>query len=384
MFRTIAASLQARNPFYLLSALSMLGGCYVLSQSLGLQPGHWKPLIVLIGVLQLYELLLIGLGAYLLGRAAVPRDGRTVLLLEVLFLVDATYLNSEMALADPWTAPFVAAAHLILAALKLIWIRRVLGPSSRRSLAVVLAQLAVLFFTPCALSAVHFMDSNALGSGREMLPLAVYGLWWLVGALPVAFLWVERAREGTIVSRALLYAPFVSLVLHILSLQWMFDVAFRPSHLTPLILGISVHVAYRPFRESFLWAEAVKWLGVPLAAVFSVGPVEELVFILAGPSVLPDVVVSPLRLALLGGAAVFIAHRVLSDDPVFAWAACVPFALFVSGPSFHAMRRLWSRLVPETAAELGVAAMIGAFAFLALALAVSLWRPDETASRRGW
>ena len=88
-------------------------------------------------------------------------------------------------------------------------------------------------------------------------------------------------------------------------------------------------------------------------------------------------VLSPMRLALVGIALVFWLHRVYAARPSFGWGAFLALSLAASGHSFAAMRSRWQNLVPESSAELGLAAMVAAFAFLALALALSLWRPQE-------
>jgi hypothetical protein len=71
-----------RNPFYLLSALSMLLGCFALSRHPTFVPGQWMPLVILMGVLQVYEFLLLVLAA-----------------VKLVLLRDALALTSRRALA---------------------------------------------------------------------------------------------------------------------------------------------------------------------------------------------------------------------------------------------------------------------------------------------
>ena len=62
------------NPFYALSASAMLLGCWLLSVALPLQAGGpLGGLLLLMAVVQLYEGLLVGLGAFLV-RTAAPRE----------------------------------------------------------------------------------------------------------------------------------------------------------------------------------------------------------------------------------------------------------------------------------------------------------------------
>ena len=160
MFQKMARSLHARNPFYLLSAVSMLAGCFALSRALTAAPGQWKPLVALMGVLQLYEFVLLGLAVLLYRRIRMPSDARMAFLLGLLFVSDSTYLNTELATSNPWAAPWVALAHLAFLVPKLIFLRDTLGLTSLRTLALTVAQVAFLVFIPGTFSAVHFMDSK--------------------------------------------------------------------------------------------------------------------------------------------------------------------------------------------------------------------------------
>src|SRR5689334_1313949 len=83
------------NPFYLLSAACMLGGCLALTNSLSWTSIPLPRLLALIVTLNVYEGMLLGLGLYLLARRGIVRDGLMLLFLEALFLVDAAFLNVE-------------------------------------------------------------------------------------------------------------------------------------------------------------------------------------------------------------------------------------------------------------------------------------------------
>ena len=62
------------HPFYLLSALCMIAGCYILNSARSHDPGDLGALLVLIGTINAYELLLIGLGLFL-ARGLTRRMG---------------------------------------------------------------------------------------------------------------------------------------------------------------------------------------------------------------------------------------------------------------------------------------------------------------------
>ena len=77
------------NPLYLLSALSMLLGYYLLVQGVGARAGEIGKMVGLLVTVNIYELLLIGLGLFLFLRRGLRRDARLLLILQSLFLADA-------------------------------------------------------------------------------------------------------------------------------------------------------------------------------------------------------------------------------------------------------------------------------------------------------
>src|SRR3954469_13515686 len=107
------------NPFYLLSAMCMLGGCLALTNSLSWTSIGLGRLLALVVTLNLYEGLLLALGLYLLARRGIVRDGLMLLFLEALFLVDAAFLNVEVFAVDFHVGLAVNAVVLLLAVVKL-------------------------------------------------------------------------------------------------------------------------------------------------------------------------------------------------------------------------------------------------------------------------
>ena len=140
---------QLHNPFYLLSALSMLFGCFGLVQVIGVTTGGTTSLLILIGVLQAYECLVVGLGSYLIRSGRAPRDGRILFLLELVFLVDATYLLTELSAAVPALGAMMALAVCGLGIVKTGVMLHALGLRVRlRGIAFVSLQLGLLLGSP--------------------------------------------------------------------------------------------------------------------------------------------------------------------------------------------------------------------------------------------
>ncbi len=142
-----------KNPFYGMSAAAMLFGCYMLNHALRLEPGHVGKLLTLMGVLQIYEALLLGLGTHLVVTRRAPRDGLTVLILGTLFLLDATLLATECVTADAGVGTVVSLVLVGLAAAKVAYVRRVLPDALPAPAAVLLGvQAALVFLLPVAVS----------------------------------------------------------------------------------------------------------------------------------------------------------------------------------------------------------------------------------------
>jgi hypothetical protein len=369
-----------RNPFYLLSALSMLFGCFVLSQHLTLSPGQWKPLVGLMGVLQIYEFLLLGLALYLNRGEHTRTDAMTAFLLGLLFLVDATHLNAELSASAPFVAVWVSGALLVLAAVKLGLLRRALGLTSRRAFTLTFVQIAIVLFLPVTVNAIQFPSSPNFD--RELVPRALYGLWWLVGAVPIAYLWVEgnpdRGSPTALrIGRAALMLPLGSIFLHFIALHWLYRLPFQASYVTPLLLGATTYASFSFGRRLDALLLLFRWAAPVSAALFSLGG--EALLTLSSSGI--EVVVSPLRIALLALALAWLLHRAHSGEKAFGRAAFCSLLLALSGHAPGSMVRTWGRIVPETAVELGVAAIVAAFAFLALGLAKSLLSPVAPPSR---
>ena len=94
--RSLRRFIADHNPFYLLSAVLMLLGCLLLSNTMTWSPIALRKLLILIATLNVYELLLVGLGLYLIVKRTIASDGLMLLALEALFIVDVGFLNSEL------------------------------------------------------------------------------------------------------------------------------------------------------------------------------------------------------------------------------------------------------------------------------------------------
>ncbi len=222
------------NPFYALSSCAMLLGCWLLGEALHLEAGQVGGLLALVAVLQLYEGLLVGLGTFLVRSGRAPRDGVVVLVLESVFLADATLLAAECVTADARVGTGVVVALAALALAKLAWVRRAAPGVLSSGSAVILGAHAVFVLLLPAIAA-HLAWLRIFG------PVALYGLWWTTAALPLAqhALRRETPPDGAAESRWLAVwtrTPGAMVLLHLWAVGYIHSVDFQPAFLAPFLL----------------------------------------------------------------------------------------------------------------------------------------------------
>jgi hypothetical protein len=369
--RALLRALADNNPFYLLSALFMLGGCYTLSRNLALGPGRTGSLLVLIGTLNVYEVLVIALALLLMPRGG-RRDARILLLVEAVILLDGTFLDGEAFAADLTVGALVSAAILVLALAKVFVVAHASGWRRDWGFAFLLGQLALLLALP---------GLFALWAARSAIsavsPATVYAVWWLVAILVVVQAAlahrsrpaaepkdeVEEALRG-----ALSWMPCVSFALHLIGLGWVHRVPFSLAYLAPLVLALSA----ADILVELPWLK-LKWQ-LPIVAIFlSLTAEPGLV-----PATLLGVPFSPVRLMLVAAGLTYLLGWRLHRYRPFAIGA----ALCLGGPAvWMGLPMLWRAgavmtdwlggLMPQTTAQWGVLAVILAFALLGLGALVS-------------
>lgn len=345
------------NPFYGLSASAMLLGCWLLAEALHVQAGQLGGLLLLMAVLQVYEGLLIGLGAWLVRTGRAPRDGVTLLALETVFLVDAPLLAAECVTADARVGTAVGGLLVALAVAKLAWVRRAApGLLSRRSALLLAVQAAFVLSLPVV--AAHLAWARAFG------PVALYGLWWATLLLPLARRAVLReagtAAEASRAHAAWTWVPATMALLHLWAVGYIHAIPFHPAFVAPFLLGLAVTA--RRDQEA-------RQVAFPVVALLvSLGQGASLGFSVAGPA---GPVVSPLRLALLGAGIAWASLAWRDRERWLGAFAAVSGVVGVLGPSVSGpvaaigrLLRLIGSLLPRDAFGWGLLTVIAAFVLL--------------------
>ncbi len=364
------------NPFYALSASAMLLGCFMLSRALELEAGKLRGLLVLILVLQLYELLLVGFGTFLVRSGRAPRDGLVVLAIGSVFLLNATGLSAECVTADRRVGAFVTLAIAALGVLKLGWVRLKVPELLSDRVAVLLgAHVAAILAIPVL--------TAELAAARALTPVVLYGLWWTTAALPLARAALRDATQAQTGASTRAHAvwasvPLVMVLWSLWSIGYIHTLEFHAAFLTPLLLGLALTL--RPDRQ-------VLRLALPaLAVLMSLGAGSELHVAALGSEV------SPLRLAMVAAGLVWLYLGWRDRDPWLAALSIGGAAAFLFGPQAarlaRSIVRILSESLPRDRFGWGALTVIAAFVLLAAGARRSLqgeprW-PERFRTGREW
>jgi hypothetical protein len=379
--------LRLQNPFYLLSAFCMLAGCWLLAGSVtGAEYGARLTRVwTLAGLLNLYEFMLIGLAVYLVRRRGLERDGGVLLLIEMVFLADATNLCSESWSLGVTNGLLMNGAALALAVAKAAIVIRGLRlrPSPRAVLGLAVAVL-VLLGAPGVLAAL-----NRTGMSME---LPIHGQWWLVSIATLAVFFLLRGqgagRESfeTALGRNVAFLLLGSFLIHTIAASWVYAAGFHASHLAPFLAVLTV-ISWRMAPGQLLSPKnlALARAGLPLAAA---------IFGAFFPSCLAadlpwlsGIAFSPLRGVMVALSVAYLWDFLARNGRRRVVAAATLFLLACSGHSVTVMVRTWlwfgSRIVPRTVGQWGAVALAAAFLLLAAGAGLSLARGEGAGGEDG-
>jgi len=374
------------NPFYLLSALFMLLGCYLLVDALGAPPERPDRLLIVLGVLNLYEFALIGWGAYLVRARGAYRAAQALGLLAVVFLVDSTYVMTRCVGVCAMSGNLVNVLVVLLGGLKLGLLLRLFRVRVRwPQLAVLVGVLGMIHVMPGVLT---WQLLHAPGDDGKIPLTALYTASWLVGAL-LAFL--PRTADARAICRApcaaygvsralrhaLLLGPFVSLAVHLLVAYRQYDSPFLFCHVSPLLLGLAALLVRRrsatgmsPVRTRFTLA--LGCLAVFFSLRFPAG------LIVAAP-IMRGAMVSPLRIALFAAGLLWCLCLYIERRRLFAALAAAMWLAGLMGHTAAEIRQTAVRIVarvlrqaPDTVLEWGVVLVAVSFVLLGAGMLVTI------------
>lgn len=291
------------NVFYLLSALLMLLGCYLVCIPYLYKPRALGALLALLGTINLYEALVIATCVFLIRRAPFRREVPLLLLIEVAFLFDGTFTVNACVTAHYLWGLVITACSLALGFAKLF----VLDRASRGRLfgarKPFLAAGMVFLYTFQPFLALYSGAGEDFRLAREFL---VFSVWCAFAALAL-FLCLKPARPAPPVLHPVLKSGSAVLAGAILLAQWVgqswvHEAPFHAAFLLPLgLAAMALLPRPEPMQMGPLHLEGRTLCAMGLVAVgFALphAPKWELLNNLREPWV----VLSPLRMALAMGA----------------------------------------------------------------------------------
>lgn len=282
-FRMLLKTLQRNNVLYLVSAFFMLVGCYLICLPHLFEFNHFSSLLKLLSVVNCYELMVIGACVYVLRFLPACREGRTLIVVEVLFLFDATLTNNSCLSANYSRGLVVLAVALGLACIKIF----ALETASRSAPSLFGASrgvlLAALFYT-YSFQAVLAAKVTDTTWRKEF---AAHLVWLGLGALP---LFVRRpepdVEPAAVSSSAEIRAVFHDLklqrviallalllpALHVSGQSWVHRMPVEVEFLVPLVIALAI--AADEYYRAEVWSICARVAAIGLLSwnVFSSVP----------------------------------------------------------------------------------------------------------------
>lgn len=376
--RSLSSWIVQNNPVYLISAVCMLGSCVVLANSSSHQNIPLSQLLLLSGTLLAYQVALFGMGAFLSLKRGVLRDGKTLLLLDAIFLTDITFVNTELLTSDLSAGLWLGIPLLLLAAWRIWWIgKRLLETFEVHRYIFAVLMLAMVLAFPALLK---YFDN-----GTSITAVTFYGLWWLAGLTVAAAVIVDHARGTQAaparlrwVQSAYLIAPFASLILHLAILHYVYDVHFYSAMLTPVLLGLIMALHYTrktsdiKLRLVVLFVALVWGLWGPSELNFSFG----------------EMAITPVRLTLAAVYATVVYLFLVRYAFRLLVAGAIAGGLVVAAPTLgsiagkigvalKASASFAGGLLPSSRTGWGIIGIIASFLLLGLGAMISLRKAPE-------
>ncbi len=339
----------ASNPFFLLSALFMLQGIYLVSVDPQMLGQEQSQLAFNFSSLQVYELLLV-LTALFLARRQLWHDTALLFWLENLFVFVPFILISQASMMENravWTTSLCLAATLFTILRFTSWklyLRPLNLPVAGLALGAVLLVTNLAF--PLHFRAVIGEDSQ---SWTQLSPQ----LWrWFMPVLFLALLAFPRSQDLTERSLTRRWTPLAAAIIwiiatavHLRSMDYLDGIRFRISTLAPLLWALAWVINLR-LSDFVAHAEDLRHrvLVLPiLATVFAVQADTRLFLSLTA-----------LNCALLGWQTLVQRNETAKE---FLFASLM--ALFAAIP-----HHLGHRYIPDFSREKIILLAIGAYAFL--------------------
>ncbi|MBN1673709.1 MAG: hypothetical protein JXR37_21860 [Kiritimatiellae bacterium] len=241
------------NPLYFFSALCVLGGVFLMSRGIDLAGVAHGPLM-LAGVMEVYQFLILAGAALLYWRTPQKRPAVILGVMQVFFLFDCTFQTEALG-ACGLPGAMASAVWALLFGVKLFALILIFGlvPSGPAFFLPLLAGLGVA-------AAPHLLSLPLVDKGAVHLAL----MWLGVGLLTVWRLAKPKVQPrdplddwGTIVLRRAVNGAWsmwgLFYLIHLVAWVLQFNIALTRAHAVSLVILAAVFAR----RERWVWAGAM-------------------------------------------------------------------------------------------------------------------------------
>ncbi len=372
------------NVLYPASAICMLIGFFLLSRVLDPEPGSLTNLLVLFGVQNVYEALLIGGGLFLINRLNVNEDGSLLLLLALVFLGDASFLLMDVLTAHPDALPILIGGAGALLLLKMAALMRFL-PSNLHGAVPLWSGFLYL----CLYGLSGFL---VLGTANRWLSGGLMTYFWWGPGLLLVLVGTIPARGGSISSEdddrsdpvgifqkllkpGLTWIPLLLLFLHLIIGHWILHIPLHLSNFSPLFLGAAGFLVIR--RPSFLSRTGTMTWTTLLCLIALIGSTFYPESSEIALNWLPNQLLTPFRLSLFGTALVFSGVAFTLDYLTHLFFSVFFFCLSTVSDSPGSTVETFYSLWPKTTRTWGILTVAIGFVLFAAGFVTSIYRSNQ-------
>ncbi|MBI4834025.1 MAG: hypothetical protein HY811_04295 [Planctomycetes bacterium] len=373
--KSLKELLMFNNPFYLISALLMIIGCYLVLSPFQQGARSLADILIYLSIVNVYEVILIVTAIYIMVKKQVFRDGIILLIIEGFFLADVTLINPVFQFQGLWAGLFLSMLAIGLSATKIFLIVKYLNLS-----------LSPIFYRFMVIGMVFlYLFGNIIALGirqgfnNEML---MFIIWSTAGIIPIALLGISNKkgessgfREKTHLAFSLILSSMA--FIHLATMTWIVSSTFYLCFLATFLIAFAVIIA--ELKPHWKEGKILHWIqyALPISAVLIT--LDFPAKLVLNKSALVPIAISPLRISLTLSALVFFYFFMvyrrklpLGFSAIFLLISFMGYDLTMIGKTIERWLEWIEDLLPETKEQWGIVSIIGAFVVFIFGFLVSL------------
>ncbi|MBF0409093.1 MAG: hypothetical protein HQM10_17225 [Candidatus Riflebacteria bacterium] len=184
------------NPFYLISVFMMFLGLWLISSESSATNSSLYTVISFFGIQNLYEIIIISMGLFLVRKNVNSRHGLMLLCFLPLFLTDMTFFQARVSSLSQTAGLTVSTVYLILAGVKVFLIMKFLEIKLEWDrLVYIFTSLALIYFGP-----IYIYYTLEKSAGHDIMVWQannIYALWLISAIAAIPFV-VKNFKKSTV------------------------------------------------------------------------------------------------------------------------------------------------------------------------------------------